>query len=255
MPYFSNDRPVDNKISDKIAAHRGLSAIYPENSMLAFDAVYQIGLKWIEADISILADDTLIIFHDTRQGRIIPGKRNIAKLSWPDLQDADIGLWKGSQFAGQRVLRLEELLQWACEKSMCLHLEMKCPSGRHEHNAEVLASMLQGRNTENLVLSSFDTDFLYSLHKNMQDLRLASIHAQMPDNLDQLQMDLCLEAVHLHHKLIQSHDVVQLCKSRQLQLRVWTVNDAEMAHYLFDMGVDMVMSDCPDEIAHAMAKA
>ena len=38
----------------KIAAHRGLSGRYPENTMLAFDAARQAGVRWIETDISML---------------------------------------------------------------------------------------------------------------------------------------------------------------------------------------------------------
>ena len=42
----------------KIAAHRGLSGQYPENTLLAFEAARQAGIIWIETDVSMLKDET-----------------------------------------------------------------------------------------------------------------------------------------------------------------------------------------------------
>ena len=62
----------------KVIAHRGMSGKFPENTFLAFDAVRHEGLRWVETDISMLADETLIVFHDEAQGRTVAGDKLVA---------------------------------------------------------------------------------------------------------------------------------------------------------------------------------
>ena len=106
----------------KVIAHRGMSGKFPENTLLAFDAVRHEGLRWVETDISMLADETLIVFHDEAQGRTVAGDKLVADAKWEDFKNADAGLWKGIQFSGQKVLRLETLIAWAEVHDMTLSL-------------------------------------------------------------------------------------------------------------------------------------
>ena len=66
----------------KVIAHRGMSGKFPENTLLAFDAVRHEGLRWVETDISMLADETLIVFHDEAQGRTVAGDKLVADAKW-----------------------------------------------------------------------------------------------------------------------------------------------------------------------------
>ena len=61
--------------SEQIIAHRGLSASYPENTLVAFEAAKNAGIDWIETDISMLKDEELIVFHDKTLGRTVSGKK------------------------------------------------------------------------------------------------------------------------------------------------------------------------------------
>ena len=60
-----------------------------------------------------------------------------------------------------------------------------------------------------------------------------------------------IEAVHLKQSLIRSPDDVAVFHDKGLNLRAWTVNDADRAVQLFDWGVDMVISDDPQQISSA----
>ena len=53
--------------SDKniyVAAHRGHSAKYPENTMPAFKAAIALGVDRIETDVRITKDGVLVLIHD-----------------------------------------------------------------------------------------------------------------------------------------------------------------------------------------------
>ena len=73
----------------KIIAHRGMSGKYPENTILAFEAARLLGLRWIETDINMLGDETLVVFHDKSFGRTVSGNCLTKNVSWKDFKDLD----------------------------------------------------------------------------------------------------------------------------------------------------------------------
>ena len=235
----------------KIAAHRGLSGRYPENTLLAFDAARQAGVHWIETDISMLKDESLILFHDEVQGRTVAGDKRLCDALWADFADADAGVWKAPEFAGQTVLRLTEFLDWAQGFGLSVNLEIKGHGGRQKQIADRLSAALSQRPVQNIVLSSFDLDLLSYLRAENPSFRLASIHDRWPQTLSGLKQDLAVEAVHLDHRLITGPDDVRFVQDHKLCVRVWTVNDPGRAEQLFNWGVDMVMSDYPDRLLAA----
>ena len=232
----------------KVIAHRGMSGKFPENTLLAFDAARHEGLRWIETDICMLADETLIVFHDEAQGRTVAGNKLITDAKWEDFENADAGLWKGEQFLGQRVLRLETLISWAEAHDMSLILEMKCHGNREHRSAELLASSLRKRPKATIIVSSFDIDFLSYFQLFAPHVPRASIHKGFPDDIYFLRTELAIEAVHLDSDLITTSTDVTRFHQQGIKIRAWTVNDPSRAQDLFDLGVDMVMSDYPERI-------
>ena len=93
-----------------LCAHRGASGNFPENTMSAFNEARNIGTKWIEKDISLTSDNQLIIFHDDKLGRTTQGVKKISELVFQDLKDLDVGIWKGKEFEGERIVSLNQLL-------------------------------------------------------------------------------------------------------------------------------------------------
>ena len=222
--------------------------MYPENTFLAFEAACQASVQWIETDVCMLQDKTLIIFHDDRQGRTVVGDKLVAEAVWADFVNADAGIWRGQAFAGQKVPTLAELLAWKTERELTLNLEIKCHGSRQQETAEKLSSVLQQTAQQDIVISSFDIDVLKHLRLLNPDLRIASIHEQIPNHLGKLIAELDLEAVHLDHRLITSADLVANIHQLGPAVRVWTVNDLGRAEQLLDWGVDMVISDYADRL-------
>ena len=63
-----------------------------------------------------------------------------------------------------------------------------------------------------------------------------------------LKSKLAIEAVHLDSDLIITSKDVTIFHQQGIKIRAWTVNDPSRAIDLFDLGVDMVMSDYPERI-------
>lgn len=50
-----------------IFAHRGFSALYPENTMLAFQKAAETGADGIELDVQLTKDLEVVVIHDESQ--------------------------------------------------------------------------------------------------------------------------------------------------------------------------------------------
>ena len=98
--------------SSQICGHRGAAANFPENTLASFNAAHAMRVGSVETDIQMLADGELILFHDERLGRTVPGDSSITELCWNDVASLDVGSWKGAKFSDQRILRVKDLLDW-----------------------------------------------------------------------------------------------------------------------------------------------
>ena len=57
----------------KIFAHRGLSSIYPENTLIAFEKALEYEIDGIETDVQLTKDGELVIIHDETLDRTTNG--------------------------------------------------------------------------------------------------------------------------------------------------------------------------------------
>ncbi len=90
-----------------IAAHRGHSARFPENTIAAFEGAVAAGADLIETDIQRARDGVFVCLHDPDLGRLAG---NTAKVA--DLDAADLDAILGRRTAGG-VPRLSQVLEFA----------------------------------------------------------------------------------------------------------------------------------------------
>ena len=98
-----------------ITAHRGAGNLAPENTLSALELSWSRG--WVpETDIRTTKDGVLVMFHDGDFKRILPNapeelrKKGIADLTWEEVQQLDIGSFRGEQFKGQKVVSLADIV-------------------------------------------------------------------------------------------------------------------------------------------------
>ncbi len=106
-------KPIKNVT---VVAHRGAGDLAPENTMEALKLTWSMG-GIPEVDIRTTKDGRLVMFHDNDFRRILPNaseeikKKGIADLTYDEVRKLDIGSFRGKQFAGQRIVDLDEICQ------------------------------------------------------------------------------------------------------------------------------------------------
>lgn len=96
-----------------IVAHRGLSALYPENTSLALEQAILCGAKAVEFDVQLTADQIPVLFHDKGMRRLCGRIGNLLGKRWQDLQkfSAHYPRRFGRCYAGTAILSLESCVQ------------------------------------------------------------------------------------------------------------------------------------------------
>jgi glycerophosphoryl diester phosphodiesterase len=87
-----------------IIAHRGASADYPENTMLAFEQALAVGADALEFDVRLSSDGIPVVIHDSTVDRTTKGKGAVKDLTAGDLARLDAG-------AGQSISSVADVLE------------------------------------------------------------------------------------------------------------------------------------------------
>lgn len=114
-----------NKLAyPRVIAHRGLSGLYPENTMEAFDAAIELGVHEIELDIWGSKDRRLIVCHDPTVDRTSNGTGHINDLPYEYIAQLDAGSWFDRRWAGLSFSTLEEVID-AYGDSVVMNIHLK----------------------------------------------------------------------------------------------------------------------------------
>ena len=138
-----------------LIAHRGASALAPENTMAAFRLAVEAGADLVELDVRLSADGHPVVIHDAYLSRTTDGLGPVARTPLAALQRLDAGSWFAPRFAGERIPTLDEVLRWAqsCTPPIPLMVELK--GGRRALKrglAEACARLVLARRLEEKVM-------------------------------------------------------------------------------------------------------
>ncbi len=220
----------------QIIAHRGASAIQPENTLAAFAAALAAHADGIEFDVRIRQDE-LIIFHDDTLERVTNGHGRLHDLSLTQLRDLDAG-------HGERIPLLAEALL-LIDATATVNLELKDPHVDGQVIAMLRTVLARSpRWAGKFLLSSFDVEQTFRLATYAGPWRLGVLFKEAP--FDALARALACRAYSLH--LARRHltaKLVDRVHAQGLRAYVYTVNDTATMAECLRLGVDAIFTDHP----------
>jgi glycerophosphoryl diester phosphodiesterase len=96
----------------RIGGHRGDPENFPENTMPAFEAAVALGVDYVETDVQRTADGVLVLLHDDTLNRTTNGTGPVDAARAEEILSLDAGSWYDPKFSDQRVLTVDELIDW-----------------------------------------------------------------------------------------------------------------------------------------------
>ena len=110
----------------RVAAHRGNSKYFPENTLIGFQSALQLPIDQLEIDLHMTKDGHIIMMHDHTVDRTTNGTGLVRDLTLARLKELDAGSWKGEPFAGTRIPTFIEFLEMLKDyPEMTVNVELK----------------------------------------------------------------------------------------------------------------------------------
>uniref|UniRef100_A0A7C1FLR6 Glycerophosphodiester phosphodiesterase n=1 Tax=Caldilinea aerophila TaxID=133453 RepID=A0A7C1FLR6_9CHLR len=238
-----------------IFAHRGARCVAPENTLPAFTRALEMGVDGIELDVHRSADGHLVVIHDFTVDKTTNGQGRVEQMTAAELRQLDAGGYFSPQFAGVQIPFLEEVLDLVGDRCR-LNIEIKSMHPYADDASEGVATLIRKRNLyDQVIVSSFNPITLLKMRHLDPRIALGVLYdASMPAFLRKIWAGPPLrpEAQHPHHALIDA-EFMAWARSLPAAVNTWTVNEVEEARRLAALGVDVIITDVPDQIMMGLA--
>jgi len=239
----------------RIAAHRGGSALWPENSLLAFQNAIALGSDLLELDVHQSRDGVVAVIHDATVERTTDGRGAVASLTAADLRRLRLRGPHGAPTA-EHVPTLDEVLAAAAPSHAGLLIEVKAPSLAVRYDGleeRVLAAVATAGLQARVTIMAFDPRVILRIRELAPRMRTSFLvdHATVERAGGPAEVSIewaratGATDVGLQYTLLDER-VVAAARAASLALGVWTVNYETAMRRMLELGVDILTTDRPD---------
>src|SRR5271157_2119631 len=149
-------------------AHRGLSAQYPENTLLAFREAIAVGADAIEFDVHQTLDGELVVMHDGDVSRTTNGTGFIKDLTFADLRELDAG-------QSELIPTLREVLELGRGK---VHFQLEVKVAKIEE--AILGCIDEVGVFDDIYFSSFGHTIMKVVKELQPEAKVATLETERP---------------------------------------------------------------------------
>ena len=235
-----------------VAAHRGWSSKYPENTMLAFKKAIELGVDQIETDIRITKDNELVLIHDPTLERTTNGTGKVCEYTLAELKQLDAG-------KGEQIPTLRELLDLVKDHpTITLDLEFKeYPVGDCEKTAfctcdKILALVEEYNFAERCVMNSFNqklNEYIYKKYNGKYKQHLFFPASCIQTEGSELTLYSFGYCACVFGNILSIADIKQFHQSTGI--RIWgpaSIKDEESIDMAINFGVELITCNNPDVV-------
>ena len=225
----------------QLTAHRGYSAVAPENTLPAFQAAIDSGIvDYAELDVQMTADGVVVLTHDTNLSRCTGRNANIYDLTYDEVRTLDAGSFFSPEFEGTRIPALDEVIE-LCKGKIKLNIEIKSNSHTPELEAETVR-IIEDHDFENdCVITSLSYESLCKVKECNPALKTGLILAMGAGNYYDLEN---VDFFSVESTFITSKVVSQI-HMRNKEIHAWTIDTEENAEQMVNCGVDNIITGNP----------
>lgn len=233
----------------KVIAHRGYSAKFPENTLIAFKEALKLGVYGIELDVHLTKDHQVVVIHDELIDRTTNGTGYVKDYTLQQLQNFDAGSWFNPLFEGEKIPTLEQVLTLVKDSDVVVNIELKTNEFAYEGILDQVLQMIsQFKLEERIILSSFDHEIIeQALNKNPL-IESVPLFSDLLVNPWAYTKQLGAQAMHVSGYMLL-RKAVQRNIQEGAKVRVYTINEEAHMQMIKNSGIDAIFTD---EVERAM---
>ncbi len=233
-----------------IFAHRGANREAAENTRTAFDKALAYPIDGMETDIQLSRDEVAVLWHDRFLGKLGLRDKHIDDFDYAELRTMDFAAHFGGGIAAEGIMSLQEFLE-RYRKRCRLLLEIKNRDwetrARQEIKVRQTLDMAGAGSGEGIMVSSFNLDSLIYAHEYRPGFPLV-YNFEPEQGLAEAKRVLAqqpfLYGICQHFSTVDE-DMVELLRSQGKLIAVYTCNSDEDINRMLALGVDILISDIP----------
>jgi glycerophosphoryl diester phosphodiesterase len=242
----------ERQIRPIVVAHRGASAIYPENTLASFQGAVEAGADMVELDVRLTADNVAVILHDLDVSTTTDGSGFVHTMTLADVKRLDAS---GGRGPPAEIPTLREVLE-ALTGIVGVNIEIKNLPGepsfdspREAVAAEVVTLLHETRFQGPVVVSSFNW---------LSIERTRELDQAIPTGfLTNSAVDPWASLVYARSEghpyvlpqapaLYEAGEAfIEAAHGDGVLVGTWTVDDPAAMEQLFQMGVDAIATNDP----------
>ncbi|WP_099159451.1 glycerophosphodiester phosphodiesterase [Virgibacillus ndiopensis] len=204
-------------------AHRGYSAMYPENTLSSFQAAIDLGYSHMELDVHLSKDGVPVVMHDHTIDRMTNGSGEIRDYTLKELQQFVIN-------DEERIPTLEEVLILA-KDCIIVSIELKHPK-LYKGIEEKLYDVIRKVGMLNQVyVISFDHRSLARLRNISKEIEIGPLVNKLKRSDFRLIDKLDATHIAVNYNGL-NEEYIKRYEEADVQLVVWTVNSLKQMKYL-----------------------
>ena len=235
-----------------VIGHRGASGHAPENTLAAFRKAVALGATFVETDLQLSRDAHFVAIHDATVNRTTNGKGAVHDLTLAQLRNLDAGSWFGSEFSGERIPTLEEILQFSKKNDVVFYLELK-PGGSWGGEHALIGALRDSGELARAVAISFDAALVLRLRQIEPTLMSGLLYDGQFENPAEKAVEVGARQLVARGDLV-TPALLEQARKKDLQVVCWTVNQPAHMRLLIEAGIHGIMSDYPDRLIAAVNK-
>ncbi len=248
-------------------AHRGASALAPENTIEAFQLAVESGAGGLELDVHMTRDGHIVVIHDATVDRTTNGSGAVSEMTLDELRRLDAGHnfspdggpARTYRARGVRVSMLREILEEF--PGVAVNIEIK--AGTPDIEETVLGVLCETNALGRVLVVSTPHPIVKRFRK------VSGGHDSTGASRWEITVFYTLSKLHLERLLRPAYDALQVplrhrgipvvtprfiraAHARGVRVDAWTINEADEMRRLLGLGVDVIMTDRPGTLAEVL---
>ncbi|MDO5539379.1 MAG: glycerophosphodiester phosphodiesterase family protein [Eubacteriales bacterium] len=243
LVYHSSAEKLDIQIeylrTMEVTAHRGASMYYPENTMAAFQAAVEMGADWIELDVQQSRDGQIFVMHDRNFKRTTGVDKYSWELDYNQIRALDAGICFSTDYAGERIPLLRDVLEFARENDIRLNIELKPAGFETDFEKNVIDVICDMGFQDKCVVTSQQYETLKNVKEYCEDITTVYVMSLAYGNINRLKYadNFSVEAASV------TPGMVSRVHNAGKQIYAWTINNRNAINRMIDLNVDNIITD------------
>ncbi len=226
----------------KMIAHRGLSAVAPENSISAFRLATEAGFRYVETDIHRTKDGHWVVMHDPTVDRMTDGTGAIADMTLEQIKELTITRGSGiSEYPNEKVPTFNEYLKTVTDGGAYPVIEVKA-KGEFDFK-DVVFLLKEYGITDKAVVIDYDAEHLRTIRKLCPELKMQLLcHFVKRSVIDTVE-DIGNCGIDGMYNFQANNKLMAEIREKQIPLNMWTIDSEAALEKIISLGAGMATTN------------